>query len=334
MASFSYMYNTINNPMRPRTGKEYTAVLQVSGIWGNVRYIAPMVAYKQFRPMHYLTPSATGRNVLGLRAQLGYVQGYGGDVAPPNNRFYSGGEGDLRGFDVRAATPYGYVPTRVNLQLTNPDMTCVPRDPSNPQLNQCIQVPLPIYGIASIGGDTNFTVNAEYRIPIAGPVTFSFFDDFGINSAFNKGQLKQSPEGFASLTAPLYGCPVWNNGACQGGIPGSLVGFQRDIHPIAGTNFVPRMSTGAELSVIMPIINAPFRLYYAYNPLRLFERPYCDLGIGSKNQSCSAELITRAMFPPGGAGDYTYGEAIQAYGARDAFREPRKTFRLTVSTTF
>jgi outer membrane protein insertion porin family len=334
MASFSYMYNTINNPMRPRTGKEYTAVLQVSGIWGNVRYIAPMVAYKQFRPMHYLTPSATGRNVLGLRAQLGYVQGYGGDVAPPNNRFYSGGEGDLRGFDVRAATPYGYVPTRINLQLTNPDATCVPRDPSNPQLNQCIQIPLPIYGIASIGGDTNFTVNAEYRIPVAGPVTFSFFDDFGINAAFNKGQLKQSPEGFASLTAPLYGCPVWNNGACQGGIPGSQVGFQRDIHPIAGTNFVPRMSTGAELSVIMPIINAPFRLYYAYNPLRLFEKPYCDLGIGSKNQSCSAELITRAMFPQGGAGDYTYTEAIQAYGARDSFREPRKTFRLTVSTTF
>jgi outer membrane protein insertion porin family len=293
-----------------------------------------MVAYKQFMPMHYLKPTPTGRNVLGVRAQLGYVQGYGGDVAPPNNRFYAGGEGDLRGFDVRAATPYGYVPTRITLQLTNPDGTCVPRDPTNPQLNQCILVPLPVYGIASIGGDTNLTVNAEYRIPIAGPVTFSFFDDFGINAALNKGQLKQSPEGFASLTAPLYGCPVWNNGACQGGIPGSLVGFQRDIHPISGTNFVPRMSTGVELSVIMPVINAPFRLYYAYNPLRLFDRPYCDLGIGSKSQSCSAQLITRSMFPQGGAGDYTYGEAIQAYGARDSFREPRKTFRLTVSTTF
>ncbi len=40
------------------------------------------------------------------------------------------------------------------------------------------------------------------------------------------------------------------------------------------------------------------------------------------------------MFPPGGAGDYTYAEAIQGYGARNTFREPRKTFRLTVSTTF
>jgi outer membrane protein insertion porin family len=40
------------------------------------------------------------------------------------------------------------------------------------------------------------------------------------------------------------------------------------------------------------------------------------------------------MFPTGGAGDFTYGEAIEGYGAQDSFREPRKTFRLTVSTTF
>jgi outer membrane protein insertion porin family len=127
---------------------------------------------------------------------------------------------------------------------------------------------------------------------------------------------------------------VWNNGACQGGIPGSQVGFLKDIHPISGTNFVPRMSTGAEISVIMPIINAPVRFFYAFNPLRLYERPYCNLGLGLNKQSCSAELITRGMFPPGGAGDYTYNEVISAYGAKNQFREPRKTFRFTVSTTF
>lgn len=334
-ASFSYTYNTINNPVRPRSGKEYSAVFQVSGLGGNVRYITPLVAYKRFMSMHYLTPSANGRNVLGLRAQLGYVQGFGGDVAPPNNRFYSGGENELRGFDVRGATPYGYVPSRVNLQLTNPDGSCVPRDPNNTQDNQCIQVPLPVYGVASIGGDTHLTTNAEYRIPIAGPVMISVYDDFGIDVALNKGQLKQSPEGFAALTAPLYGCPVYNNGSCQGGIPGSLVGFQPNIRPITGTNFVPRMSTGAELSVIMPVINAPFRLYYAYNPLRLYERPYCNnVILGGNKGSCTAELITRDMFPAGGAGDYTYQEALDGYGANYLFREPRKTFRLTVSTTF
>jgi outer membrane protein insertion porin family len=334
-ATLTYIYNTINNPVRPRSGKEYSAVFQIAGIGGNVRYISPHVAYERFTSMHYLTPSPNGRNVLGFRAQLGYVQGFGGDVAPPNNRFYTGGEGDLRGFDIRGATPYGYVPTRVTVQLTNPDGTCVPRDPTNPQLNQCLQVPLPVYGIASIGGDTSLTTNTEYRIPIAGPVMISVFDDFGIDTALNKGQLKQSPEGFASLTSPLYGCPVYNNGACQGGIPGSEVGFQQNIRPISGTNFVPRMSLGGEISVIMPIINAPFRLYYAYNPLRLYSTPFCNsVIIGGNKGSCSAELITRDLFPPGGAGDYTYEESLQAYGSRYLFREPRKTFRLTVSTTF
>lgn len=195
-------------------------------------------------------------------------------------------------------------------------------------------MPIPIYGIASIGGDSQLTSNAEYRIPIAGPVMFSFFSDFGIDTALNRGQLKQSPEGFASLLAPLYGCPVYNNGACQGGIPGSQVGFLRDIRPVSGTNFVPRMSVGGELSVIMPVVNAPFRLYYAYNPLRLYERPFCNNGVLGVNQSCSAQLITRDLFPPGGAGDYTYAQALQSFGARNLFREPRKTFRLTVSTTF
>jgi outer membrane protein insertion porin family len=333
--SLSYSYDTVSNPLRPREGKEYTAFLQASGIWGSVRYVNPVVAYKRFIPMHYLVPSKEGHNVLGVRAQLGYIQGFGGAVAPPNNRFYAGGEMELRGFDVRGATPYGYVPTRVNFQLTNPDGSCVPRDPTNPQDNQCIEVPLPIYGIASVGGDTNLTANAEYRIPVVGPFTFAFFDDFGIDAAVNHGQLEQSPQGFAALTAPLYGCPVYNSGACQGGIPGSKVGFKKNIHLVEGTNLVPRMSVGAELSVLMPIINAPFRLYYAYNPLRLYERPYCnDVTLGQKQLSCAAQLITRDMFPPGGAGDYTFQEAIQAYGAQNIFREPRKTFRFTVSTTF
>ena len=334
-ASFTYTYNTINNPLRPRTGKEFTAAFQIAGIGGNVRYFTPAVAYRKFTSMHYLTPSANGRNVLAVRAQMSYVQGFGGDVAPPNNRIYTGGEGDLRGFDTRGATPYGWVPNRVQVQLTNPDGTCVPRDPTNPQLNQCLMIPLPVYGIASIGGDTSLTTNAEYRIPIAGPVMFSLFDDFGIDTILNHGQLKQSPEGFASLTAPLYGCPVFNNGACEGGISGSQVGFQPNIRPIDGTNFEPRMSLGAELSVIMPIINAPFRIYYAYNPLRIYEQPFCNsVVVGGNVGSCSAELIKRDLFPPGGAGDYTYQESIQAYGSRYLLREPRKTFRFTVSTTF
>jgi outer membrane protein insertion porin family len=82
------------------------------------------------------------------------------------------------------------------------------------------------------------------------------------------------------------------------------------------------MSVGGELQAFLPIVNAPFRLYYAFNTLRLLENVQGE------------SLITRSMFPAGGAGDYTYNEAMQAYGARYIFREPRKTFRLTISTTF
>ena len=333
--ALSYSYNTISDPLRPRTGEQYTFDLQFSGLWGNLRYVSPLFAYERFLPMHYLMHSVNGRNVLAIRAQLGYIAGYGGDVAPPNNRFYSGGENDLRGFDERSAMPYGWVPTRIFFRLMNPDGSCVPRDPNNPQENQCIEVPLPIYGVASIGGDSNLTTNLEYRIPIVGSFMYSFFDDFGLNVATDHNQLQQSPEGFASLLAPLYGCPVFNNGACQGGIPGSQVGFRENIRPISGTNFVPRMSVGGEFSIIMPVVNAPFRIYFAYNPLRLYETPFCnDVKIGGKVGSCTAQLITRSMFPQGGAGDYSYQQAIQAYGSRYIFREPRRTFRLSISTTF
>jgi outer membrane protein insertion porin family len=318
-ASLSFIYNTINNPQRPRSGQEFSAVMQVSGLGGNVRYIFPAVAYKRFTPMKLFLPAANGHNILGLRSELKYIQGYGGDVAPPNNRFYAGGEGDIRGFDVRSTTPYAYIPNKINFNLTNPDGSCVPRDPNNPQLNQCIQILLPVYSVVSVGGDLNFTNNIEYRVPIAGPVTFALFDDFGIDASANKGQLKQSPEGSAALNAPLYGCPVYNNGTCEGGVQ---VKFPQVIRTLPGTNFVPRMSLGPELQVIMPIINAPVRIYYAFNPLRLEE------------QEPAQNLITRDMFPPGGAGDYSYAEAIQAYGSRYQLREPRKTFRLTVSTTF
>jgi outer membrane protein insertion porin family len=319
MASFSFSENKLDASYQPHNGHEISALLQVAGLFGNVRYISPVVEYRSFHPVKGLWLNKEGRNVFGFRVQGSYIRGISGDVAPPFNRFYSGGEAELRGFDIRSATPYGFVPTRVLFNLTNPDGSTVPRDPTNPTLGP-IQVPIPVYGIASIGGDVNFVANMQYTIPIyARTVAFVFFNDFGMDMATNTSQLRQSPEGAALLNAPLYGCPNYSNGACQGGVP---IKFSQTINPIGGTNYVPRDSAGAELDVMMPIINAPFRIYYAFNPLRL------EKNFGQEN------LITRSMFPAGGAGDYSYAQAEQGYGALLQLREPRKTFRLTVSTTF
>jgi outer membrane protein insertion porin family len=318
-ASISFTENRLDASWQPHNGHEISALLQVAGLWGNVRYIQPTIEYRVFHPVKGLRLDKEGRNVVGARFQATYIRGISGDVAPPFSRIYQGGDYDLRGFDIRSGTPYGFVPTRVLFPLTNPDGSTVPRDPTNPSLGP-LQVPIPVYGIASIGGDISFTNNLQYTIPIyARTVALVFFNDFGIDTALDHGQLRQSPEGSALLNAPLYGCPNYSNGACQGGIP---IQFNRIIEPIHGTNFVPRDSIGGELDIMAPIINAPFRIYYAYNPARL------DKNFESQN------LITRAMFPAGGAGDYSYAQAQQAYGSLLQLREPAKTFRLTVSTTF
>jgi outer membrane protein insertion porin family len=105
--------------------------------------------------------------------------------------------------------------------------------------------------------------------------------------------------------------------------------FSEFLKPVAGTNWTVRMSTGLELQVMLPVINAPFRIYWAYNPLRL------------DTTATAPTAITRSMFPGAispylykAAGDYTYTQAINTYGANFTLREPRKTFRFTVATTF
>ena len=72
----------------------------------------------------------------------------------------------------------------------------------------------------------------------------------------------------------------------------------------------------------MPVVNAPFRIYWAYNPLRL------DTSTDTPN------LITRSMFPAGGAGDFSYQQAISTYAPGWNLKEPQDHFRFTVATTF
>ncbi len=318
----TFSYSSLDRGVGPHNGKEFTAQFQIAGVGGNVKFYQPALAYRQFFPMKGLKVNREGHNVLGYRIQLAHVAGFGGEVAPPQHRIYGGGESDVRGFDVRTASPYVFIPNRVLFNLTNPDGSLVPRDPSNPSLGN-VQIPLPIYRINAVGGDTQLTSNVEYRIPIVSQVTFAFFTDFGMTFSVQDQQLRESVAGLQSVNSPSYGCPNFVNGACFGG---SAVSFPTYFHVVSGSNYVPRMSNGAELQVILPIVNAPFRLYYAYNPLRLYK----DLP-----QQLAVDPATfKSYFPNTEAGQYSYQQALQFYGANYVLREPRKTFRLTVSTTF
>jgi len=324
----SFTFSSLDRPVGPHHGKDFNVGVQIAGVGGNVKYVAPIASYRQFFPMKGLKVNREGHNVLGYRLQLANITGFGGEVAPPTHRFYSGGEQDLRGFDTRSVGPYVFIPNKVEFTLTNPDGTSVPLNPANPALGNVV-IPLPIYRMVSIGGDTQFTANLEYRIPIVNQVTFAFFTDFGMNMDLEPGQLRQSTAGQSLISGASYGCPTLVNGACFGG---SSVKFPDLLAIVPGTNYQPRMSNGAELQVILPIVNAPFRIYYAYNSLRLYEDVPQKLAV--PNSGPDNVNTFKGYFPTSGAGQFSYAQALQFYGADYILREPRKTFRLTVSTTF
>ncbi len=324
----TFTLSSLDRGVGPHNGKDLSVQVQIAGAGGNVKYTQPAIAYRQYFPMKGLKVNREGHNVLGFRVQAVHAAGFGGEVAPPTNRIYGGGESDVRGFDIRASSPYVFIPNRVLFNLTNPDGSTIPRDPTNPSLGN-VQIPLPIYRLVTIGGDTQLTSNVEYRIPIVNQVTFAFFTDFGLTGNLQAGQLRQSDAGLSTIESPSYGCPQFVNGACFGG---THVNFAQLLGTVPGTNFVPRMSNGAELQVILPIVNAPFRLYYAYNPLRLYKDLPQQLAVPLTGTP--GVTTFQNLFPSSGAGQFTYQQALQLYGADYILREPRKTFRLTVSTTF
>jgi len=328
----TFTFSSLDRAVGPHAGKDFNIAVQVAGGGGNVKFYSPIASYRQFFPMKGLKVNREGHNVLGYRIQVAHIAGFGGQVAPPTNRLYNGGESDIRGFDVRSSSPYTFIPTRVEFNLTNPDGNTVPRDPSNPNLGN-VTIPLPIYRLVSVGGDTSVTANLEYRIPIINQVTFAFFTDFGMTFDVQPGQLKQSASGTSVISSPLYGCPQFINGACFGG---KQLSFPEQLATVPGSNYVPRMSSGAELQVILPIVNAPFRIFYAYNPLRLYKElpQQLALPLTCKPSDGPGCIPFRSLFPTSGAGEYSYQQAVQLYGANYQLREPRKTLRLTVSTTF
>jgi outer membrane protein insertion porin family len=107
----------------------------------------------------------------------------------------------------------------------------------------------------------------------------------------------------------------------------SRVGTLNDLFPqaafdgrprIAPGTQRPRMPTGVELQVMLPVVNAPFRLYWAYNPLIV--REYLQPPI----------VADRSFFP----NQQTFLNAVSSFGQAYPFFEQRKTFRFTIGRTF
>lgn len=294
----AYTYNTVDHPITPSRGRSLYASFSFAGgpIGGNVNLIEPTVSATYFRK------GFSPKHVIGMRALGRYISGYGDRVAPPFNRVFMGGEQDVRGFEIWGIGPFAYIPSSAAVNVRNNDGSARTQQVivNGVLQSQNVTQNIPTYQLVFPGGDTQGVGNFEYRIPIVGPLVLAAFFDAGVNRISRASQLRLNASRVDTL-----------NGAFP------QAGFDNKAF-IVGESQKIRTSTGLELQIMMPVVNAPFRLYWAYNPTVV--RQYFVPPIA----------VTPAMFP-----NYaTYAYASQTFANPAPYYEKRTMFRFTISRTF
>jgi outer membrane protein insertion porin family len=222
----SFSYNTVDNPYYPSKGKSLSLTFEYNGgpLGGNTNYFRPTAEFRYFRP------HTRHGNVIAMRIMGSHVRGFNGTAVPFYERFFPGGDYDIRGFDFRSIGPISFLTRSV--------------DKLDPETGGVISAPFD--DIVYIGGDTQGVFNLEYRIPIVGrTVTLAPFLDIGNAWVINKKELTRTIVNFS----------------------GEVVRETANFLP--GSNSGIRMSTGVEVGVTLPVLNAPFRVIMAWNPQRL-----------------------------------------------------------------
>lgn len=224
-------------------------------------------------------------------------------MIPPYARTYIGGENDVRGFDFYGISPIAFIPSSAPVSVL--DASGNPRyqktlAADGTAVLQAVTQNIPIYQIITPGGDTQVVGNFEYRIPIFGPVTMAPFFDFGLNRILYPNQLRLNDSRIDQLNRDF-----------------PQAAFNNKVQIAPGTQNI-RMSTGLEIQVLLPIVQAPFRVYYSLNPSRV-------------NEFLQTPIVADRSYFPNNA---SFLNAIRQHGQAFPFFEKRGTFRFTIGRTF
>ncbi len=223
-----FSYDTRNSFMDPTRGMSILANLQLSGgvLGGDVNVFSPTLDFKYFLPVFRKNtdkPHVIGMRFLGQHAMafgrrfdsnsLAFVGG-----VPIYERFFLGGEFDIRGYNIRSISPVAridsFLSTRnVKAQVVDPNDSTRLIDAPNGYISpsvlrqftyespngNCTETPSancnvsrnPAYANGfptPIGGDTSLVYNLEYRVPIFSMLAVAAFADVG--SVFNMRKFK------------------------------------------------------------------------------------------------------------------------------------------------
>ncbi len=300
----SISYNTIDNPINATKGKSFFYSASFTGLGGNVKTISNVFDIKYFHPIN------KRRNAIGLHFSTAYITGWGGGEVPPFSRFYMGGENDLRGFDIRSISPVVFIPTVTS-------QTLFYHDPLSGGAVRSFGLPVLVYTATLPGGDYQTSGNIEYRIPIAGPVSMSLFGDVGTDGILKTSALHLDPTGIANITSTFPSAPL-----------------TKTLGIFPGTNFRVRDSVGIEFGVNLPIVQAPFRIYYAYNLNRLHSQIAAPSPFVNQSTLTNDKNSLDKLVPGLWENEIAPQLSFLNNPGRLNYFEPKTTFRFTVGKTF
>jgi len=241
----NFSINSLDSGLFPHSGQQMTVGAEIAGIGGTVRSVRPIIQYTHW------TPVQRRRNTIGFRVQGSFISGFGGLVPPPFQRFYMGGENDIRGFDTRSVSPVAFLPSANSIilrdragvpQPANPNYPCVPGNATLGVPTNCWTVPIPVDQIVFPGGDLSLVTNLEYRITIAGPVAIAPFVDTGMDPIIRRSQLQIAAQQYSAVISTPFGCPQLDAGYNCTGQAVLNPSPSRDLQVLESTVWRPRMS--------------------------------------------------------------------------------------------
>ncbi len=133
--------STIDSPLTPTRGTQYSVSLKYAGTFlgGAIDLIKPQIEFTHYHPILGRGPKA---HVIGFHAQYQFIRAINNSEVPYWEKFFLGGERSIRGYEVYSIGP---------------------RNTSG----------------YNLGGEKAAVFNAEYIIPVGGPLYAIFFYDVG-----------------------------------------------------------------------------------------------------------------------------------------------------------
>jgi outer membrane protein insertion porin family len=237
------VHDTLDREFDPQRGQRLFAGVELGtrALGGSLNSVRPFLDYRRFFALGGNVEDVTREHsAIGLRFRASHISSFGkrfdstvlstvGGI-PVFHRFFSGGEEEIRGYDLNSISPLARVDRFV--PSTSGDPTLVSTE------------------VRPIGGDTEILFNAEYRVPLVWRLSAAAFFDIG--TSFNVSRLER--EEFVT-TVP--------------NVPLGMIEVTTVLNPDLEPEFkLPnyRYSMGGELRLPIPVLNIPMRLIFAYNP--------------------------------------------------------------------